>query len=59
MVGARHTKAIHPQLDYIGTDEETPTELVQQQTYQKTQSTTVSEPTTQGATLRRSSYSSY
>jgi len=32
---------------------------VQQQTYQKTQSTTVSEPTTQGATLRRSSYSSY
>ena len=59
MVGARHTVAIHPQLDYVGTDEETPTELSQQQTYQKTQSTTVSQPPTQGGTLRRSSYSSY
>tara|TARA_B100001559_G_scaffold171192_1_gene143445 strand:- start:221 stop:1087 length:867 start_codon:yes stop_codon:yes gene_type:complete len=59
MAGARHTKAIHPQLDYVGTNEETPTELAQQQTYQETQSTTVSQPTTQGGTLRRSSYSSY
>ena len=59
MVGARHTRAVHPQLDYVGVDDAKPTELVQQQTYQKSQSTTVSEPTTQGATLRRSSYSSY
>tara|TARA_B100001564_G_scaffold116142_1_gene96630 strand:+ start:891 stop:1757 length:867 start_codon:yes stop_codon:yes gene_type:complete len=59
MAGARHTKAIHPQLDYVGTNEGTPTELAQQQTYQETQSTTVSQPTTQGGTLRRSSYSSY
>ena len=59
MVGARHIKAIHPQLEFVGKEEETPTEIVQQQVYQDSQSTTTPQPAPSGGTLRRSTYSSY
>ena len=59
MAGARHTRAVHPQLDYVGIDDAKPTEIVAQEQYSKTKSTTsttVEDTTYQGGTLRRSSY---
>jgi len=56
MAGARHTRAVHPQLDYVGIDDAKPTEVVAQEQYSKTKSTTVDDKTYEGGTLRRSSY---
>ena len=56
MAGARHTRAVHPQLDYVGIDNAKPTEVVAQEQYNKTKSTTIDDKTYEGGTLRRSSY---
>lgn len=56
MIGARHTRAKHLQLDYVGTQNEKPIDVVDQEQYSKTKSTTVDDNTFEGGTLRRSSY---
>lgn len=54
MVGARHTRAVHPQLSYIGTNEAKPADVAAQEQYSKSKSTVSQNREYDGYTLIRS-----
>lgn len=56
MAGAKHIQAVHPRLDYIDEVDNTPKELLNQQGYAANQSIIETDQSSDGGTLRRSSY---